>query len=231
MTEMRETLIAGTKTCADWLLAREQLVTDANNGLWSAVFEDYFHSRIRSRYLQPIELLRDHDAKQGEGFSMVAVHCSLVEFLESTVQGIRYRVCRNDAELGEHEYRMSAPVFVSFLTRRQPFRDMFDDALAEEFYKRIRCGLLHEACTKGGWRIRADGPAIIDRVQRILYRNKFHEALLQFVEWYRSALASSPELQEAFIRKFDSLCEEHGAAQRTGVYPQPRASEGASGRG
>ena len=212
MSEMRDTIIGGTKTCRDWLLFRERLFNAADETLWRSAFDDYFHSRIRLRYLQPIELLRDHDSRQGEGFSMVAIHCSLIEFLESTVQGINYRFVRNDADLGSHQYRKSGPVFVSFLTNRQPFSQTFDLSLAEDFYQSIRCGLLHEARTKGGWRIRADGPAIIDRSHRILYRNKFHEALLQWVEWYRGALASSQDLQEAFVRKFDALCEEHGAA-------------------
>ncbi len=209
---MRDTIIAGTKKCGDWLSVRDSLASSNDPAVWRAAFDDYFQARIHLRYLRPIELLQDYDSKQGEGFSMVAIDCSLVEFLESAVQGKTYRWCQSDAELLKYEYRKSAPVFVSFLTTREPFRDTFDSALANEFYSHIRCGLLHEARTKAGWRIHARGPGIVDRAQRILYRDNFHDALLQFLRWYREALATTPELQEAFIRKVNALCGEGGAA-------------------
>ena len=31
-------------------------------------------------------------------------------------------------------------------------------------------------------------------------------SLLEFIEWYKTALSSDPVIQAAFIRKFDSLC-------------------------
>jgi hypothetical protein len=51
---------------------------------WETAFQDYFLDRIQLRYLAPIELLQQLDAKQGEGFAIVSIHCSLIEFLEST---------------------------------------------------------------------------------------------------------------------------------------------------
>ena len=42
---------------------------------------------------------------------------------------------------------------------------------------------------------------------KIVYRDRFHAALLEFIEWYRGALPSDAALQAAFIRKFDSLCQ------------------------
>jgi hypothetical protein len=52
------------------------------------------------------------------------------------------------------------------------------------------------------------GSRIIDATgaQKILYRDDFQKALLEFVVWYKSVLISDSAIQEAFIRKFDSLC-------------------------
>jgi hypothetical protein len=90
-----------------------------------------------------------------------------------------------------------------------PFNTEFDARTAHDFYEGVRCGLLHEARTKNGWVIWAKhGSRIIDApgAQKILYRDDFQKALLEFVAWYKGALTSDSAIQEAFIRKFDSLC-------------------------
>jgi predicted nuclease of restriction endonuclease-like (RecB) superfamily len=42
--------------------------------------------------------------------------------------------------------------------------------------------------------------------RKIVYRDDFQRGLLSFVDWYKGALSADPARQEAFIRKFDSLC-------------------------
>lgn len=161
------------------------------------------------RYFNPIKLLQDHGTFQGEGFSILAIQCTLVEFLESTVQGIKYRHLRRGETHASHEYSSSRDVFVNFLVKRAPFSKEFDEPLALDFYAGVRCGLLHEARTKGGWRVWARGPngAVIDRDRRLVYRDNFQDALEAFIASYATALVSDTALQEAFVRKFDDLCE------------------------
>jgi len=161
------------------------------------------------RYLEPINVLQNNGTFQGEGFSIVAIQCSLIEFLESTLQGKTYRYKPKGApSLGPHEYSNSSGIFVSFLVNRLPFKDDFNEASARDFYEGVRCGLLHEARTKNGWTIWAKAPGnhTIDTAKKIIYRDNFQRGLIAFVEWYRAELPSNSGLQEAFIRKFDSLC-------------------------
>ena len=209
MTEADNTLIAGSKSCGDWRAFRATLVPGGNPAQWEAAFEDYFRARIRLRYLEPIRVLQDNDTMQGEGFLIVAIHCTLIEFLESTMQGKNYRYVPRGQKPGPSEYSKSRRVFVDFLSKRQPFAKAFDEPLAQDFYENVRCGLLHEARTKNRWRIKKKDPtgAIVDANQRILFRDNFHDALLRFIEWYKGSLTSNRALQEAFLRKFDSLCD------------------------
>jgi len=177
---------------------------------WCEAFDDYFHARIFLRYLNPIKILQENGTFQGEGFSIVAIQCTLIEFLESTIQGRLYRYRRpGDPPLAAHEYSNSGELFVSFLSTRQPFARDFNPQLARAFYEGVRCGLLHEARTKGGWTIWAKSPAaqVVSAAPNIVYRDNFHAALLEFIDWYKGALPSDKALQEAFIRKFDSLCQ------------------------
>ena len=200
--------IAGALTTDDWRAFRTNLVSGDKAG-WERAFTDYFDTRLRLRYLDPIKVLQDNGTFQGEGFSIAAIQCSIVEFLESTLQGKSYRFVRKgDPPLGIYEYSSSSDIFISFLVNRAPFKNDFNEDRARDFYVSVRCGLLHEARTKNGWTIWAKNPTdhIIDANNKIIYRNDFQSGLLTFVDWYKHALSSDSALQEAFIRKFDSLC-------------------------
>jgi hypothetical protein len=203
------TYIAGWKTIEDWTAFRLALLPGSVPELWQTAFTEYFYERLASRYLEPIKVLQDHGTFQGEGFSIVAIQCSLIEFLESTLQGISYRYRRRNAPpLGQHEYSDSGDLFIQFLTNRQPFARDFARDTARDFYESVRCGLLHEARTKNGWIIWAKSPTqtVANTVEKIVYRNDFQAAILEFIEWYKTNLPSDIALQEALIRKFDSLC-------------------------
>ena len=111
--------------------------------------------------------------------------------------------------MGPHEYSSSSDIFVSFLLNRTPFdNDFKDEQTARDFYEGLRCGLLHEARTKNGWTIWAkdSAPRTIDASSKIVYRDNFQHALLAFVDWFKGALLVDRALQDAFLRKFDSLC-------------------------
>jgi len=203
------THIAGSLTANDWQAFRATLIPGGDSAVWDKAFGDYFHQRLSLRYLDPIKILQHNSTYQGEGFSILVIQCSLLEFLESTVQGTSYRYRpRGAPPPGPYEYSSSSDIFVSFLTKRMPFANDFDEPRARDFYEGVRCGLLHEARTKNGWTIWAKnaGNALIDANRKIVYRNNFQEGLLTFVSWYKTALPSDRSLQEAFIRKFDSLC-------------------------
>lgn len=208
MTTPTQEFIAGWKTRTDWDSAKAALVVGGDSAAWRTAFQDFFYTRLELRYLTPIKILQDHGTFQGEGFSIVAIQCSLIEFLESTLQGLTYRYERDPAKLGPHEYSSSSRMFVGFLTTRQPFTAEFSQALAEDFYAGVRCGLLHEARTKGRWRIHARHPAgrIVEPAQKLLFRDGFQDALLRFVEDFGNQLEHDAGFQQAFIRKFDDLC-------------------------
>ncbi len=199
--------IAGWKTPVDWQVLRVRLLAGEAEA-WHEAFTDFFETRLNLRYLHPIKVLQDNGTFQGEGFSIVAIQCSLIEFLESTSQGINYRYLRRGETLAPFEYKSSQDVFVAFLRDRAPFSTTFNEESAKDFYISVRCGLLHEARTKNGWRIWAKGPvgAVSGVAERIVYRDNFQEALLEYIKCYGEMLTHEPDLQQAFIRKFDSLC-------------------------
>jgi hypothetical protein len=201
--------IAGSLTTGHWKAFKPTLAAN-DKAQWEKAFAGYFHTRLHLRYLDPIKVLQDNGTFQGEGFSIAAIQCSIVEFLESTIQGKSYHFLRKgDPALGPYEYSSSSDIFISFLLHRMPFdKDFKDEQTARDFYVGVRCGLLHEARTKDGWTIRAKDSSgkTADCSQKIMYRDNFQTGLLTFVDWYKSALPVDNALQDAFVRKFDSLC-------------------------
>ncbi|MDP3062797.1 MAG: hypothetical protein Q8O40_06260 [Chloroflexota bacterium] len=210
MSDNAQVYIAGWKTPADWAGFRETLAIGGEAEPWRRAFKEFFRTRLDLRYFNPIRILQDHGTLQGEGFSILALQCTLIEFLESTVQGVNYRFLRHGEKLGPHEYSSSSDLFVGFLCTREPFARDFDKALARDFYTDVRCGLLHEACTKGGWRVWAESPdgAVINPKLCTVYRNNLQKALDEFIRWYEAELPKNADLQKAFIRKLDYLCQE-----------------------
>ena len=205
--------IAGNSTVADWEEFRDKLKYGKEPENWKLAYEAFFLTRLETRYFEPIRLLIRHGDNVGEGFSIVTLQCSLIEFLASTLEGKSYKYIHPDAvdeKCGEHEYSTPTRMFTSFLRSAVPFKNYFKSDSASDFYKYVRSPLLHEARTKGGWKILAGDSSHppIDIKKRIVYRNSLHSAFEEFVEWYGENLPRSEEFQRAFIRKFDGLCQE-----------------------
>lgn len=224
LTSPPDMRIAGTKTVKDWDDLRVKLVPGGDPLLWDQAFTEFFIGRIESRYLKPIDVLEDalraaqkknlNEKTQylGEGFSIVAILCTLVEFLQTTIEGTSFKLKGAVGKNFEYGLGESAKIFVRFLTTATPFKDSFDDALAGSFYADVRCGLLHEARIKGGWRINVDSKSRViaevasDKSSKTLYRNNMRAAFATFNAWYAAELRKELPRQEAFLRKFNSLC-------------------------
>lgn len=219
--------IAGDRTVGEWFALRPRLLDGNDIGAWQQAFDEFFRERLESRYFKPIEALQELEGKKGEGFSIVTIQCSLIEFLGSTLLGETYRhASEGDGQSlldtilvslrlrqkpeGIIYYSDSKRTFVWFLTNAQPFKAIFSKRLARDFYAGVRCGLMHEARTKKGWvvRWRPDPGLCVDQMTKTLWRDDFQRAFRKFLEWYREELRTKDSLQKAFIRKFDGLCED-----------------------
>lgn len=176
---------------------------------WQPAYADFLWERLKLRYFDPISVLQANCESRGEGFSIAAIQCSLIEFLESTTQGINYRYLPRGQKPGLHEYSASKEIFVSFLSKRAPFSAVFDVATAEDFYTNVRCAVLHEARTRNGWKIWAEDISglVADLKRKIVFRNNFQAGLKQYLRAYELQLQIDSELQRAFIRKLDDLSQ------------------------
>jgi hypothetical protein len=86
----------------------------------------------------------------------------MIESLESFWQGLP----NSDGE--------GKRVFCFFFDRNDAFADFRGHS--QDFYKHVRCGILHQAETTGGWRILRKGD-LVDHLERTINAKKFRDAL------------------------------------------------------
>ena len=210
-----DTFISASIPVKQWVENRKQLIEGilwggCNENDWKAAFE-LLHTRIETRFLNPINWILEKRLDAGEGFSVVALQCILMEFLEATYQGKIYTTSKQPRPF---EYNSSKQLFSDFLLGHKPFSEHFKTkANANGFFDNVRCGLLHEAATKETSRInhapRHDMLVLFeanDPSNMRIYRENFYQAILDFIEEYRVELMSNRELQINFIRKMDDIC-------------------------
>ena len=206
--------IAGTKTEQHWAVLSQQLQTHPTDALWQTAFDEFFMVRIQTRYLNPIAAIESLEKEDGEGFSIVALFCTLIEFLETCEQGHNFRkgADRNlTAQTFEYGLSQGRGYFEHFLKTKEPFKTIFPEALVSSFYADVRCGLLHEARTQGGWVIStrlSDGHLVRKVGNKVrLYRNELKPAFDIYFADYRARLLAdvTGDLKRAFVRKFDHL--------------------------
>jgi len=206
-----ETKIAGNFKVKDWKALRYELINNIELGsnnieVWKKAW-DLFYTRVNTRFLEPINRIIENGTKKGEGFTVTAIQCILIEFLQAFYEGKVYNPSNKPNK--PNEYKSSRGMYIRFLHKQLPFCRYFTKDLAKGFYTNIRCGLLHEASTKETSVIKSEHEDMIiesiDKSNMILYRTNFQEALIKYLKLYKENLFQTRELKINFIRKFDEI--------------------------
>ncbi len=140
---------------------RTVIAKPTDETIWPKAIE-LLVQRLDTRYFRPIQKILHMRISTGEGFAVMTLICSLVEFLQTCYEGktYQYRAKETDFVYGD-----SGTKFKSFLLQHEPFKSIFNkpvtnqtkyENFAEDFYLNVRCGLLHEASTKNNWVIKID---------------------------------------------------------------------------
>ena len=202
--------IAGKNMDKQWFALKARLQSNPSQDLWDSAYHRFYRERINTRYLHPIASISD--TQSGEGFAIVALFCSLIEFLESCEKGDNFRFTSSGVQLLPNEYNQTQAksYFKDFLKTRDPFKTLIPLALVDSFYNDVRCGLFHEARTKGTWVIssRSSKGKLVSQSggQIILFRRQLIPALEEYFVEYHKRLLTNTDTQAALIRKFDFLC-------------------------
>ncbi len=199
------------------------------NETWENAIE-LLESRLKWKYFDPLQKIIDKNILKGEGFTIVTVQCALIEMFAAFRKG---KIFNHNKKTGapKYEYKESQKMFTSLLRSSSVFEDNFWQNNLKgkpvidrpfnsvDFYKYVRCGLMHEARTKENWIISATPKTKSVKTERRflvqengkikIYRTVLHYKLLKYFDEYKSELrADSPEgelLRKYFARKMDNL--------------------------
>jgi hypothetical protein len=152
----------------------------------------FVEQRFRERYISPASCDGAH------GFSIMANCCLMIEALESFYQGWE-----------DTEYK-SRQAFESFFKREPRFQVL--QPRCGDFYYDVRCGILHQAETKGGWRIRRSGP-LLDEESLTINAIEFLRQLGLCLSAYAELLCNQAWDTDEWVRfrtKMDHVIEHCG---------------------
>ncbi len=141
---------------------------------------EFVRTRFEERYLAPAL-----DSATRHGFAMMALACLTIEALQSFRKGLGST--RNQ----------SRALFRTFFAEHETFI-LFSEG--NWFYDDIRCGLLHQAEARSGWRIVRRG-VLIDLESRTINADKFLRALRSAVHDYARSIAFDDKLWSNFKTK------------------------------
>lgn len=134
---------------------------------------DFILERFSERYIIPIENLNKNEK---HGFSIMAISCLMIESLESFKNG--WETSKNRSEAAFKSFFNSEPEFSDFRT------------CSSDFYKNVRCGILHQSETTNGWKIRRDGE-LLKNSNKTINASKFLIQLKKVLISYTETLKTS----------------------------------------
>lgn len=174
-------------------------VTVADYKAWAADGENgkkkiarLFADRLRERYVDPVTHL---GPKWRNGFSIMAASCLLIETFESFRQGWE-----------STEGKGMGPVaFCYFFDHEKRFRTFHGHG--QQFYKHVRCGILHQGETTGGWMVGREGP-LFNKNELKVNATKFHHTLTRVIGDYSHQLQREPlsaDIWQRFKTKMNAI--------------------------
>ena len=168
-----------------WPLSRvDSCLNTAQKDLLASMIQ----RRYEERFLEPIRILRlARGHARGYGFAIMALCSLLIESLQSYRYGLptthegEYASLASfnpppEYEIPKAERKSGAQVFVDFFSLAT-HQILFLGVDGGTYYSMIRNGLLHQAQTKGGWKIRIGQTHLWNGPEKIVDRNKFADAL------------------------------------------------------
>lgn len=139
---------------------------------------DFIYERHYRRYIKPFEFEEEAYKKEYKnGFAIMANCCLLIETMESFYRG--WPKSRNELN------------FLKFFSRDKGFKEFATDDIPTQFYKHIRCGILHQGETTGGWTINREKPKLLDKQKAEINAFLFSQKLKKSLASYRDELKNS----------------------------------------
>ena len=141
---------------------------------------NFIYHRLHSRYLKPFQYnsCECEDCFKN-GFSMLANYCLLIEAIQSFKKGL------------EVSSKMTGWLFEDFFIQEKELFPSLENS-GQDFYKNVRCGILHQGETLHGWKVtREETKLLFDNSTKTINATKFGEQMEMVLKNYKKELEES----------------------------------------
>jgi hypothetical protein len=156
---------------------------------------NFIDHRLRRRFIVPIKAIPEGSKS---GFMIMAVVCLLIETLQQFYKGDIETKNRQNAEAFKKFFEDQSILFPGCAAR------------SKTFYTKIRCGILHQAETKGGYRILFNDGPLFDAEEKTINATIFlaaiEECFNQYLDRLRQSESNQPLWTKA-IKKLRFICD------------------------
>jgi len=164
--KMENTFLSRSVTVADYRQFEENKEQE--------IITDFILARFTERYIRPLRSDNKH------GFCTMAISCLMIEALVSFWKGWPDTIGKSKKAF-KHFFKRCA--------QQNSELAVFSDC-AEDFYENVRCGILHQAETTGGWRILREGP-LFEPAEKMINATRFHNEIEKALQRYGQTLKDS----------------------------------------
>jgi len=176
---------------------------------------DLIQLRFEQRFIRPLDrLIKPHASPQSHeyvavGFTIMAISSLMIETLACFRNGqwaTHKKTPQDDPKwIGRHGWRKGKESFKHFLENTSNCFNSHETLFAPdegvEFYENIRCGILHQAETKGEWRVFKNvGPAV-SRNPNVINAVKFLKILKDELKRYTEDLKDETNVHNVDLWK------------------------------
>src|SRR5574341_1004729 len=159
---------------------------------------NFVKERFTERYVNPLKVF----PWRKNGFCTMAICCLMIETLESFWRGWENTRGRDEEGNKKDEF-----AFHYFFERNKEFKIFHP--FANAFYLNIRCGILHQGETTGGWIIQRKG-ALFNHETKTINATAFHRNLEKALDEYSQLLETEDWNSERWIflrKKMDAIID------------------------
>lgn len=173
----------------------------SSNDDWDKAIK-IFEDRIEGRFFSVIDVIKNRQNYNQDGFAIMALECLLIETL------MQFREGYDMTPRGVNKDK-----YATFLMRELP--EVFPNkTIAEIFYTDIRCGILHSAETKNGSQLTFNKEDVVERINSNTISvdvekmtNRVREYYYYYIEELREG--NNNILRDNFLKKMDSICNKN----------------------
>ena len=183
-----------------------------NKQAYKKNLSSFVYDRLYGRYIKPFDFdNKIYPDRYKSGFTIMANCCLLIETYVSFREKL-FNDTNHKSERCFGWFFLTERRFVDFSKNGLPITDYLDMhkrlnniGVPKDFYKNVRCGILHNAETRNGWKILRKG-SFYDEHSKTINAVKFMNRLKGTLKDYKNSLDDADvntEIWESFVNRIN----------------------------